>query len=62
MEEEIFSIENSGHLVRVNLMMLEMISAYDVNKNDALIQSAIRIGIWLIDKDNDADLAILNVY
>lgn len=62
MEEEIFSIENRGHLVRVNLMMLEMICAYDVNKNDAIIQSAIRIGIWLIDKDNDADLAVLNVY
>lgn len=62
MEEEIFSIENSGHFVRVNLMMLEMIGAYDINKNDALIQSAIRIGIWLIDKDNDADLAVLNVY
>lgn len=62
MEDEIFSIENRGHLVRVNLMMLEMISAYDVTKNYALIQSAIKIGIWLIDKDNDADLAVLNVY
>ena len=39
-----------------------MISAYDVTKNYALIQSAIKIGIWLIDKDNDADLAVLNVY
>ena len=62
MEAEIFSIENRGHLVRVNLLMLEMIRAYDVNKNDAIIQSTIRIGIWLIDKDNDADLAVLNVY
>lgn len=62
MEEEVFSIENRGHFVRVNLMMLEMIAAYDENKNDALIQSAIRIGRWLVDKDNDTDLAVLNLY
>lgn len=62
MEEELFSIENKGHFVRVNLMLLEMIRAYDEKKNDVLIQSAIRIGRWLVNKDDDADLAVLNVY
>ena len=62
MEKELFSIENKGHLQRVNWMMLEMIKAYDETKRDALIYSAIRIGRWLSDKDNDTDIAILNVY
>lgn len=62
MEQELFSIENKGHLLRVNSMMLEMIKAYDEMKNDALIHSAIRIGRWLSDRDDDIDIAILNIY
>lgn len=62
MEEELFAIENKGHFERVNLIMLEMIKAYDEKKNDGLIQSAIRIGIWLADKGDDSDIAVLNIY
>lgn len=62
MEEELFSIENKGHFERVNLIMLEMIKAYDEKKNNDLIQSAIRIGKWLADKSDDSDIAVLNIY
>ncbi|MCU0081535.1 hypothetical protein [Extibacter muris] len=62
MEQELFSIENMGHFWRVNLMLLEMIKAYDKTKRDVLIYSAIRIGIWLLEKYDDMDMVILNVY
>lgn len=61
-EAEIMSIENSGHYIRTNQILLEMLKAYDINHDKELLRSATRIAEWLLEKDEDKDIAYINLF
>jgi hypothetical protein len=62
MIKDMMKYENMGNYTRCNNNMLEMLKAYDENKNDRLLESAIQIAQWLINKESFSDLSKINLY
>ncbi|MFR5618779.1 MAG: hypothetical protein ACLTJ5_08080 [Clostridium sp.] len=40
-------INNQGHIIRTKLTLLEMLKAYDKNRNSRLLDSACRLAYWI---------------
>ena len=62
--EDVTSIPiNIYHFNRTTLLLLEMIKAYDVNKDKELIDVAEKLSIWLVDKSfvNNRNVALINL-
>lgn len=60
--EEIISIENKGHYLRSNQVLLELLLTYDETQNSDLLYCATQIASWLVGKDEDSEIALLNLY
>lgn len=59
---DMMKYENEGNYSRCNLNMLEMLKAYDENKNDKLLEVAIQIAHWLSKKESFNDFSKINLY
>ena len=62
--EDVTSIPiNIYHFNRTTLLLLEMIKAYDVNKDKELIDVAEKLSIWLVDRSfvNNRNVALINL-
>lgn len=60
--QDVLSIENEGHFIKTNQLLLEMLKAFDKRNNDVLINTAISIATWLVEKEKEKDIAIINLY
>ncbi len=59
--DEMMTMDNSSHLSRVVLTLLEMIKAYDIKKNTQLLEEATRLAKWLCEKE-ESDISMVNLY
>ena len=54
---------NPFHFHRVTLLILEMLKAYDINKDVKLLNVSERLAIWLLDNDSEENknIAVINL-
>ena len=58
--DELIQTNNSGHISRTIFTLLEMLKAYDITKNQALLEEAIRLADWLKQTD-ETDISLINL-
>ena len=58
--DELIQINNPGHISRTIFTLLEMLKAYDVKKNQMLLDSVIRLADWLKQVDG-TDVSLVNL-
>ncbi len=58
--DELVQMNNSGHISRTTLTLLEMLKAYDKIKNQMLLEAAMRLADWLKQVD-ETDVALINL-
>jgi len=58
--DELIQINNSGHISRTIFTLLEMLKAYDIKKNQMLLDSVIRLADWL-KQINGTDVSLINL-
>ncbi len=58
--DELVQINNPGHISRATFTLLEMFKAYDITKNQMLLDSAIRLADWLKQVDK-TDVSLINL-
>lgn len=58
--DELIQINNPGHISRTIFTLLEMLKAYDVKKNQMLLDSVIRLADWLKQVDG-TDVSLINL-
>lgn len=58
--DELIRIRNEGHISRVNLTLLEMIKAYDIVKEQVVLEEALRLAEW-INQVDATDISMINL-
>lgn len=58
--DELVQTTNSGHISRTMSTLLEMLKAYDITKNQMLLEATIRLADWLKQVD-ETDVSIINL-
>ena len=58
--DELVQINNPGHISRATFTLLKMFKAYDITKNQMLLDSAIRLADWLKQVDK-TDVSLINL-
>lgn len=62
--EDVIKVKtNPFHFHRVTLLVLEMLKAYDINKDDKLLDLSEKLAIWLVDneKEDNKNIAVINL-
>jgi len=54
-------INNQGHIIRTKLTLLEMLKAYDKNRNSRLLDSACRLAYWIKEVDENV-ISTINLF
>lgn len=58
--DELIQTKNPGHCSRTIFTLLEMIKAYDITRNQVLLEEAIRLADWLKQAD-ETDISLINL-
>lgn len=58
--DELLQTNNSGHISRTTLTLLEMLKAYDKIQNQMLLEAATRLADWLNQVD-ETDVSLINL-
>lgn len=58
--DELIRTNNPGHISRTIFTLLEMLKAYDITKNQVLLEETIRLADWLREVD-ETDISLINL-
>ena len=60
--DELMTIENDGHYLDSNLVLLELLKVFDITKNQSILDEAVRLAQWLKKAECLAGISIINYY
>lgn len=61
MVDELININNQGHINRAIYTLLEMLKAYDMVKNETVLEESTRLADWLRKIEN-TDVSLINLF